>query len=442
MIMLDIMRALTGIGGGGLVTLATIVNSDIIAPEQRGNWQAFQNVLFGFGSICGASFGGTIAQTFGWRWCFVLQAPIGFTGIISAYLFVKNPEKNSKDLLTSDPDDDDSIDRIIVDDSRSLDKIDFKGSITLVLALSLQALVLSLGGNQVAWSDYRLILVLLLSCAFLVKFALVEMNTTALPIIPPTLLHGTFTYFILGIGVLVGISGFAYLFILPMLFQIILGDSVSQAGLRLTIPSLFTPVGGLITGFTMSRGGNNLFKLVTCGAFLMFLGNFLALQIDKGENAWLVGLFLIPANVGQGMICPSSLFAFIYIFDKDKQAIATSTAYLFRSVGSIWGVSGSSTIIRHVLRRVAAKSLIDVPGMTSKRIERIINQVSRDISSAKRLDPAIYELIHEAYVVAIREAQMFSCLFCFLCLGVCLMKVAMGVKSRSSYSDIDEPVLK
>ena len=79
------MRGITGIGGGGLLTLATIIHSDIIYPEKRGLFQAFQNLTLGFGSICGASLGGYISSIVGWRFCFLLQCPLTAFSILVAY---------------------------------------------------------------------------------------------------------------------------------------------------------------------------------------------------------------------------------------------------------------------------------------------------------------------------------------------------------------------
>src|SRR6187402_973556 len=53
-IFLNLMRGLTGLGGGGLITMATIINSDLIPLQNRGMYQAVQNGLHGFGAICGA----------------------------------------------------------------------------------------------------------------------------------------------------------------------------------------------------------------------------------------------------------------------------------------------------------------------------------------------------------------------------------------------------
>lgn len=84
-VLLNFMRALTGLGGGGLMTMATIINSDMIPFERRGMYQAMQNVLHGFGAICGASFGGAIADTIGWRWCFLLQVPVSIIALALGY---------------------------------------------------------------------------------------------------------------------------------------------------------------------------------------------------------------------------------------------------------------------------------------------------------------------------------------------------------------------
>ena len=66
------------------ITLSTIVNSDIIPPESRGIYQAFQNVLLGIGAVIGASTGGAVASYLGWRWCFLLQVPVSVGGTIMA----------------------------------------------------------------------------------------------------------------------------------------------------------------------------------------------------------------------------------------------------------------------------------------------------------------------------------------------------------------------
>ena len=101
---------------------------------------------------------------------------------------------------------------------------------------------------------------------------------------------------------------------LPLFFQVVLLDSASQAGLRLAIPSLATPIGGLIAGFTMSRYGK-LIPLVRLGVLLMTLGNSLVTALQFKDSTWKYYLFIVPANLGQGITYPSTLFTNIATFE-------------------------------------------------------------------------------------------------------------------------------
>lgn len=106
---------------------------------------------------------------------------------------------------------------------------------------------------------------------------------------------------------------------IPLFFQVVLGDTASQAGLRLVIPSLATPIGGLIAGFTMSRWGQ-LSTLVKCGSLTMAIGNGLVALLKYNDSKWKYLVFLFPANLGQGIVYPSILFTFLAAFDHSRKS--------------------------------------------------------------------------------------------------------------------------
>jgi hypothetical protein len=105
-----------------------------------------------------------------------------------------------------------------------------------------------------------------------------------------------------------------YLFTLPLMFQVILLDSPSKAGTRLVIPCLATPLGGLTAGIVMSRWGK-LAWIVRAGAALMLIGNTLVMLLRFNDSEWKYLAFVIPANLGQGMVYPGILFTFLAAFD-------------------------------------------------------------------------------------------------------------------------------
>ncbi|XRM46297.1 hypothetical protein ABZX51_009344 [Aspergillus tubingensis] len=344
---LNLMRALTGIGGGGLMTMATIINSDLIPFRRRGMYQAVQNVLHGFGSICGASFGGTIVDSVGWRWCFLLQVPVGFLALVTGHLVLNLP---TQDKFASE--------------GRSLRTIwkyvDLSGACALIVGLSTQLVGLSLGGNELPWSSVWVILSFVASIVSLGLFVLIEARTTAIPLIPPRMLKGVLPVATQVANVCVGMAAYAFLFTLPLLFQVILLDSPSKAGARLAVPSLATPIGGVISGYVMSRWGK-LAYLVRTGSFLMCIGNILVMLLQFNDAEWKYYLAMIPASLGQGITYPGILFTFLAAFDHADHAVSASTVYLVRSMGTVWGVAITSTIIQNTLRSGLAEALSGIP---------------------------------------------------------------------------------
>lgn len=109
-----------------------------------------------------------------------------------------------------------------------------------------------------------------------------------------------------------------FLFTIPLFFQVVLSESASKAGIRLIIPSLGTPVGGLIAGFTMSRWGM-LNHLVRLGCLLMVIGNGVMATLNYHDSSWKYIVYLFPANLGQGIVFPSMLFTNIAAFQQSRK---------------------------------------------------------------------------------------------------------------------------
>jgi hypothetical protein len=107
---------------------------------------------------------------------------------------------------------------------------------------------------------------------------------------------------------------------LPLFFQVVLLDSATRAGARLAIPSLATPIGGLIAGIVMSRWGK-LISLVRIGAALMVVGNLLVTSLSFEDSNWKYFVYIFPANLGQGIVYPGILFTSLATFDHAGMAL-------------------------------------------------------------------------------------------------------------------------
>ncbi|KAI0836422.1 MFS general substrate transporter [Hypoxylon sp. FL0890] len=409
-IFLDCMRALAGFGGGGLMTMATIVNSDMIPFRKRGMYQAMQNGIFGFGAICGASFGGSIADTIGWRWCFLLQVPVSIVALLFGYLVIKNQPSNFTGSLSL---------------RETWSKVDFLGSLILVVAISIQLVGLSLGGNELPWSSPFVILSLAGSVILFGLFLWIEAKTTAIPVIPLRMLKGRLPILTQSANVCAGISAYAYLFLLPLFFQVVLLDSATTAGARLAIPSLATPIGGLIAGIVMSRWGK-LIPLVRTGAILMAIGNGLVTSLNFVDSNWKYYVYIFPANLGQGIIYPGTLFTSLATFEHADHAVSSSTVYLIRSLGTVWGVSISAAIVQTTLSIQLPVILRDVPDKW-----RIIDAIRHSVETLRELPPDIQLKARMVYYDGLKYSFAASTGFAVIAFCAVLCANGRGLRETS-----------
>lgn len=98
-----------------------------------------------------------------------------------------------------------------------------------------------------------------------------------------------------------------YLFMLPLFFQAVLQDSATKAGVRLAVPSLAIPLGGLVAGTVMSRWGK-LIPLMRAGLVLMTVGQALVASWAFDDARWKYVVYIFPSHLGTGIVYPAILF--------------------------------------------------------------------------------------------------------------------------------------
>lgn len=64
---LIIARAIAGVGGGGMSTVASIILTDLVPLRDRALWQGVINIVYASGSATGAPLGGFLSDGIGWR---------------------------------------------------------------------------------------------------------------------------------------------------------------------------------------------------------------------------------------------------------------------------------------------------------------------------------------------------------------------------------------
>jgi MFS family permease len=92
-VQLIVFRALTGIAGGGMTTVAQMIVSDVVPLRERGKYQGIMGSVVALAHGIGPIIGGALASQSpnSWRWIFRLNLPL--TGITTACAMFLMPLK-------------------------------------------------------------------------------------------------------------------------------------------------------------------------------------------------------------------------------------------------------------------------------------------------------------------------------------------------------------
>ncbi|MGI0117716.1 MFS transporter [Zooshikella sp. RANM57] len=83
---LIIARAIQGIGGGGLISLAFIVISDVIPAREVGKYQGYISLIYVVSNVTGPILGSLLTEFFSWRMIFAINLPLG---LLAIYIITK-----------------------------------------------------------------------------------------------------------------------------------------------------------------------------------------------------------------------------------------------------------------------------------------------------------------------------------------------------------------
>lgn len=378
---LILARAFAGIGGGGMTTVVSILMSDAVSLRERGQWQGYINILYASGAATGAPLGGILSDTIGWRAAFLGQAPLCLLAFIAVGLLLKMPKKDESHW------------------KEKLRRVDFLGA--LVLLLAVVALLLGMDrGSNVSWSDRYTIAYVCASIPLFTLFILVETYVAAEPFAPGHIIFERShlaaylcNFFAFG-------GWLAALFFVPLYFQTAGNMSATQAGLRL-IPSIILGVSGsLSAGFYMKWSGRYYWITVICYSTLV-LGMVVVLLFSglavPSVGGMIVGTMICAFSNGTGVT--TTLIALIANATHEDQAVVTACSYLFRSLGSVMGVSLCATAANSALRAALTKDLGN-----GHDAEKIARKVRQSLQYVKTLEPEIAEIVMGCYARSTQAA--------------------------------------
>jgi EmrB/QacA subfamily drug resistance transporter len=306
-------RAITGLGGGGLIVLTQALIGDFVSPRERGRYQGYFGAVFGVSSVGGPLLGGFVVDAASWRWIFYLNLPLGLLALFVLAVALPAPRP------------------------RGRQSIDYLGTALLAAALSALIVATSLGGNTWAWDSPQLILTAASGVVLVVAFVAAE-RRAAEPVLPLRLFAGRTFTLTAAIGLIVGLALFGATTFLPLYFQTVNGATPTESGLLL-VPMvagvLITSIG---SGQMISRIGRyKPFPVV--GTALIAAGFAVMSRMGPHTSTLDAAWRLLLLGLGLGLVMQVLVVAAQNAVAYRDLGVATSGATLARLVGGSLGTA-------------------------------------------------------------------------------------------------------
>src|SRR5579875_1955 len=330
-LMLQLSRALQGIGGAIMFAVSLALLADAFRGRDRGTAFGIWGAVTGVAVAIGPVLGGLLTTGISWRWIFFVNVPIGIAAVVIAVMRVAE----SRSPRASRP--------------------DWPGFVvfTAALALGVYGLIES---NQRSFGDGLVLGCLAAAGALLVVFVLVELRSTH-PMFDlklftlPTFAGGSVAAF----GVSASI--FSVLLYLVLYLQDVLGFSALGTGVRAMLLSGGTLVTAGIAGRLSSRVPVRF--LIGPGLIVIGVGLLLMRGLDAGSSWTHLIPGLIVGGLGIGLMNPPLASTAIGVVPPHRAGMASGINSTFRQVGIATGIAllgtlFSSEVTSQVHTRVAA----------------------------------------------------------------------------------------
>lgn len=363
MIALIAARALQGIGGGGLLTLAQAVIGDVVPPRERGRYAGYFSVMWATASVAGPTLGGLLTEHFGWPWIFWINLPLGVVALVISERALR-----------------------ILPRPRARSRLDLASIALLAVSTVALLMLLSLGGKSLAWTDPEALALGVAAVVLGVAFAHRQM-TSAEPILPPRFLRDGVLRPMLAASFIVYGGYLAIVVIAPIYLQLALGTSVSAAGLLLIPLMLASTVTANLAGRMTARFGYIRPQLL--GLPFAVLGSAaLALLADR-LTAVEASALLAVVGFGLGPTFPCS-------------TVACQNAVEQRDLGAVSGALTFARALGGSILIAAASAL--VLGLAAAALPATGTVASLEDLARQQVPPAALAAVAHAFAVTFGAA--------------------------------------
>jgi multidrug resistance protein len=350
---LIVFRAVQGIGGGGLVPMATIIIGDVSPPTDRPRMMGYVSGIWGISAIIGPLLGAFFVKSLGWPFVFWVNLPIGLLTMAMVARFLHEPPA-----------------------TRPRTPIDLPGA--TLLAVGIGAVMVTLVQGQ-ELSRAMIGGFLAFGAVALVGFVWRE-RRVADPMLPshvwrrPIILTANASALLCG-ALLIGMTAF-----LPTWVQGVEGGSALASGFVIGLMTVSWTAAVMSTSRVMARFSYRSVAVGGSGALLV--GSLVLLLLRPGRGALWLDLASMLVGAGFGLNSLVFTVAVQSAVAWEDRGRATALYYFFRLIGQALGAAALGGVLNFGLAGAlsgtndAVRNLVSEAGRAAlpvAELERLTN---------------------------------------------------------------------
>ncbi|KAI0015957.1 MFS general substrate transporter [Xylariomycetidae sp. FL0641] len=349
---LVVFRALTGVGGGGLMTVAQLIVSDVVPLRERGKYQGILGAVVALANGIGPVVGGALASlsSDSWRWIFRLNLPLSVLTTLCVVFFMplKKVEGHWKVKFKA---------------------IDFAGVALALTGTTVLLLGLTWGGGEYPWNSAPVIATLAVGLTFCVLFVLWQWKGPKYPLVP---LHIFKSKIVNGACITMAINGWNFVvqvYYIPTFYQLAYSYSATRAGAMLLPITLVQTLSSTLSGLVVHWVGRYR-ESILFGWLAWAVGLGLMSTLDEHSGVGKQIGYSIIIGVGVGNTLQPALIAIQAGVERRDMAVVTSFRNFVRNLGATLGLAICGTLLNNIvahslvslaLNGDAVKSLLQDP---------------------------------------------------------------------------------
>jgi len=304
-------RSVQGAGAALVMPLAMAILSGAFSREERARALGIFSGVTGFALIIGPAIGGFITESFGWRWIFWINLPIGLIAIALVCMRLRESFGPKADL-------------------------DIFGMV-IVAAAALALVWGLLRGNVAGWASAEVMSPLAAGVLLAAAFVVWELRARA-PMVPMRLFRSRAFAAGIAASFLFYAAMYGVLFLLPQFLQTALGYGPLGGGLRLLPWTATLFVTAPIAGAVVNKVGER--PLVVIGLLMQAIGLGWIAMIAAPSLAYSTLIApLVLAGVGVSMAMPSAQNAILSSVTVAEMGKASGVFNMGRFFGGMFGIA-------------------------------------------------------------------------------------------------------